>query len=396
MTVITARRFDTLQPVKMTLRDSTLASVVPIEISPEECSGLPVVGPGLCDIQVNGYRGIWFSSETLTPDDVEQVIHWYLERGITQCLPTLITNSAAAIEHGLATIRAARERSTLMRKVIVGCHVEGPWISPVDGPRGAHPVEHVRPADYREFCQWQRVSGDLVRIVTLAPEVPQAVDVVRQIVKSGVCVSIGHTAATPLEITAIIDAGATLGTHLGNGCASLVPRHNNVFWPQLADDRLTCSVIADGWHVPAMMLNCIVRCKSLKRLILTCDVSGFGGCAPGRYQADAVEVDVLDDGRIVVAGQTQFLAGAGVTTGDCVAGFMSLCNVPLQNAWELASTRPSELIGSGRPFLQEGESANLTLFRITDTQSANAAKFEAVATIVAGNVVFDPCRIGRE
>ena len=401
MTVITARRFDTLQPVKMTLRDSLLASVVPIDLPPDEFIALPVVGPGLCDIQVNGYRGIWFSSEPLATDDVEKVIHWYVERGITQCLPTLITNSAAAIEHGLATIRAARERSSLLRKVIVGCHVEGPWISPVDGPRGAHPIEHVRPADYTEFCRWQRVSGDLVRIVTLAPEVPHAVDVVRQIVKSGVRVSIGHTAATPAEISAVIDAGATLGTHLGNGCAGLVPRHNNVFWPQLADDRLTCSVIADGWHVPAMMLQCIVRCKSLDRLILTCDVSGFGGCAPGRYQADAVEVDVLDDGRIVVAGQTQFLAGAGVTTGDCVAEFMSLCDVPLQNAWELASTRPAALINSACQFLQEGQSANLTLFRIGANNTASprsgySPKFEAMATIVAGDVVFDACGISRQ
>jgi N-acetylglucosamine-6-phosphate deacetylase len=391
MTIITARRVDTLQPVRIALRDARILSVVPVELSPEECRALPIVGPGLCDIQVNGFKGIWFSSETLTTDEVETVIHWYLERGITKCLPTLITNSAKAIEHGLAIIRAARDRSPLLRRVIAGCHVEGPWISAVDGPRGAHPLEHIRPADYSEFSRWQQVSGNLVRIVTLAPEVPNAMNVIRQIVKSGVTVSLGHTAATPTEITSAIDAGATLGTHLGNGCAGLVPRHHNVFWPQLADDRLTCSVIADGWHVPAEMLNCIVRCKTLDRMILTSDVSGFGGCAVGRYRSGGVEVDVLDDGRIVVAGQTQFLAGAGVTTGDCVAQFMSLCNVSLHAAWKLASTQPAALIGVRNEFLLEGSTASLTVFRITEDNSAadsvQRLQFRTVSTIVDGCVV---------
>ena len=399
MTIITARRFDTWQPIRITLRNGRIASVVPLEISQDESRELPIVGPGLCDIQVNGFKGIWFSSETLTTAEVETVIHWYLERGITQCLPTLITNSAAAIEHGLATIRAARDRSLLLRQVIVGCHVEGPWISPVDGPRGAHPLEHIRPADFSEFCRWQQVSGNLVRIVTLAPEVPNAISVVKQIVKSGVRVSIGHTAATPAEIAASIDAGATLGTHLGNGCAGLIPRHHNVFWPQLADDRLTCSVIADGWHVPEAMLNCIVRCKSLDRLILTSDVSGFGGCPVGRYRTGAVEVEVLDDGRIVVAGQTQFLAGSGVTTGDCVARFMSACNVPLHAAWNLASTKPATLLDARSGFLQEGQSARLTVFRISGINPEEALHpsqrpvFQPVATIVDGRNVLETASI---
>ena len=399
MTTITARRFDTLQPIRITLRDGRIVSVVPLDIPQDECRELPIVGPGLCDIQVNGFKGIWFSSETLTTEEVETVIHWYLESGITQCLPTLITNSAAALEHGLATIRAARDRSPLLRQVIAGCHVEGPWISPEDGPRGAHPLEHIRPADFAEFCRWQQVSGNLVRIVTLAPEVPHAIHVVKRIVKSGVHVSIGHTSATPLEIAAAIDAGATLGTHLGNGCAGLIPRHRNVFWPQLADDRLTCSVIADGWHVPEAMLNCIVRCKSLDRLILTSDVSGFGGCPAGRYRTGVVEVDVLNDGRIVVAGQTQFLAGSGATTGDCVARFMSACKTPLHAAWNLASTKPAALLNSHRDFLQEGKSARLTVFRISgiDAEPASHATqrpaFHPVTTIVDGQIVFSAASV---
>jgi N-acetylglucosamine-6-phosphate deacetylase len=393
MTKITARRFDTLQPVKITLNAEQVASVVPVELSLDECQALPIAGPGLCDIQVNGYKGTWFSSETLTIDEVETVIHSYIEQGITQCLPTLITNSAAAIEHGLAVIRSARDRSPLLQQVIAGCHIEGPWISAMDGPRGAHPVAHVRPADFAEFVRWQQVSGGLVRIVTLAPEVPNAIEVVKQIVKTGVRVSIGHTAASPPEITAAIDAGATLGTHLGNGCSAMVPRHDNIFWSQLYDDRLICSIIADGWHVPKSMLNCIVRCKTLERLILTSDVSGFGGFPAGRYRTGDVEVDIVNDGRIVVAGQTQFLAGSGATTGDCVVQFMSMCGVSLQEAWKLASIRPAALLNRHDEFLAEGQTANLTLFRISGlaeygtTGIQPTLEYQPVGTVIHGQVV---------
>ena len=371
MTTITARRFDTGDAVRIHLRDGCIESIVPAGLSPAETEALPYVGPGLFDIQVNGFNGIWFSSERLTVDEVEQVIHAYLEQGITRCLPTLITNSFEAIEHGLRTICAAREKSELVRNVVVGCHVEGPYISPENGPRGAHPLVHVRPAEVAEFLKWQQAAGGLIKLVTLAPEVPNALQFIEQVARSGVVVSIGHTAASSDMIRQAIDCGAKLGTHLGNGCAGMMPRHDNVFWPQLADDRLTCSVIADGWHVPATMLHCILRCKSLSRLVLTSDVSGFGGCPRGRYSTGDVDVEVLADGRIVVAGQTLFLAGSGATTGECVSHFMTSCGVPLMDAWSLASTQPAELMGIPVWSLQEGSSAHLTVFRLIKVPEAD-------------------------
>ena len=364
MSTYNARRYDTGAAVQISIREDRIASILPIDLPAVDREDLPFVGPGLFDLQVNGAKGIWFSSETLTVDDVEQVIQIYLQQGITRCLPTLITNSFEAIEHGLQTIRAACERNDLVRRVVVGCHIEGPYISPEDGPRGAHPVAHVRHPDIAELTRWQQAAGGLIRLITLAPESPNAVEFIRFAVQSGIVVAIGHTAATPTQIRNAIDAGATLGTHLGNGCAGMMPRHDNVFWPQLADDRLTCSVIADGWHVPESMLKCIVRCKSLNRIVLTSDVSGFGGCAPGRYATRDVSVDVLDDGRIVVAGQTQYLAGSGATTGDCVAHLMNCCGLSLADAWPLASSRPDDLLGYPANRLEEGALACLTLFQL--------------------------------
>jgi N-acetylglucosamine-6-phosphate deacetylase len=362
---------------------------MPAALPPEDVNSLPYVGPGLFDIQLNGFNGTWFSSERLTVDEVEQVIHAYVQQGITRCLPTLITNSFEAIKHGLRTLWAAREKSKLVRAVIVGCHIEGPYISPENGPRGAHPQIHVRPASLAEFSRWQQASGGLVKLVTLAPEVPNAIPFIEQVSRSGVVVSVGHTAASAVMIRQAVDCGARLGTHLGNGCSSMVPRHDNVFWPQLADDRITCSIIADGWHVPEIMLQCILRCKTLDRLILTSDVSGFGGCPAGRYSSGDVDVDVLPDGRIVVAGQTQFLAGSGATTGECVAHFMTACGVSLREAWGLASIRPAQLMGIPAGSLEEGSSAHLTVFRLNETSSSDgrriSLKYQPEFSIAGGN-----------
>ena len=363
MSSIVAQHFQTREAVRIGIRHSVIESVVQIDMPPAEANQLPIVAPGLFDLQVNGFNGIWFSSEQLTVDDVERVIDSYLQHGITRCLPTLITNSTEAIEHGLATLRAAREKSDVVRRVVSGYHIEGPFISPVDGPRGAHPLQHVRSASISEFQRWQQVAGGLVKLVTLAPEVPGAMEFIRAVSRSTL-VAIGHTAATADQIRSAIDAGARLGTHLGNGCSGMVPRHDNIFWPQLADDRLSCSVIADGWHVPSSMLNCVLRCKLIDRLILTCDVSGFGGCRPGRYSNGDVGVDVLSDGRIVVAGQTQFLAGSGATTGDCVTHLINACGVSLADAWQCASGRPAKLVGVPVTQLTEGSLAHLTLFRL--------------------------------
>ncbi len=383
---IVARHYQTMQPVRITLSDGRIASILPAFGADVDRTSLPIVSPGLFDLQVNGFAGIWFNSDSLTVNDVESVIHAYLQHGITRCLPTLITSSCEAIEHGLATIQQAREKSAVVRQAVVGYHIEGPFISPVDGPRGAHPLAHVRPADLMELSRWQRAAGGLVKLITLAPEVPGAMQFIR--VASRSCtIAIGHSAAGAREIAEAIDAGAKLGTHLGNGCAGMVPRHDNVFWPQLADDRLACSVIADGWHVPSTMLKSIVRCKSMDRTILTCDVSGFGGCAPGRYSAGEIDVDVLDDGRIVVAGQTQFLAGSGATTGDCVVHMMQTCDVSLSDALLSASIRPANLLGLSAHDIIEGAPAFLTVFRIEPNQ-AGQLRFIPVKS-VCGEHAFE-------
>lgn len=387
MTILEARRWDNGQAIRVRIANGKITSILPLEGTGH---GLPFVAPGLYDLQLNGYRGIWFSSESLTEDQVEQVILDFVEHGITRCLPTLITNSFDAIAHGLRTIQAACQRSRLVRHVVAGCHIEGPYISPENGPRGAHPVQHVRAPSVAELNQWQQLSGGLVRLVTLAPEWPGSADFIRAAVASGITIAIGHTAANSDTIREAISAGARLGTHLGNGCAAMIPRHDNVFWPQLADDRLTCSVISDGFHVPATMLQCISRCKPRDRIVLTSDVSGFGGCAPGRYSSGAVDVDVLPDGRIVVAGQTQFLAGSGALTGECVLKFAATCGWTLKDAWWLASSAPAQILNDVEPEFQEGADARLTVFRQADGAIGSAPGFVPVESLIGTERILAP------
>ena len=142
-----------------------------------------------------------------------------------------------------------RARNLAEGAAIAGLHIEGPHISPEDGPRGAHPQHCVRPPDVDEFHRWQEASNGSVKLVTVSPEWPESPGYIEAVVREGVVVAIGHTKATTDQIRDAVNAGATLSTHLGNGAHSMLPRHPNYLWDQLAEDRLAASFIADGIHL---------------------------------------------------------------------------------------------------------------------------------------------------
>src|SRR5438477_11652895 len=149
-----ARRYDTGEPVEVTIVGSAIAAVEPA--CPQGPVALwPFVAPGLFDLQINGYGGVWFSDRSLTPDKVVNAIEPYLAHGITRLCPTLITSAFETLSSGFAAIRAACEQHPWLDHVVAGCHLEGPYLSAEDGPRGAHPSQHIRPADWHEFCELQ-------------------------------------------------------------------------------------------------------------------------------------------------------------------------------------------------------------------------------------------------
>lgn len=319
------------------------------------------MAPPLFDLQINGCDGRNFSSENLDEDSIRHVVGVCRRHGIGSLCPTLVTNSFAALSHGMATLFRACEADPDLDRALPVFHLEGPYISAEDGPRGAHPKAHVRRPDWDEFQRLQEAAGGRIRLVTLAPEQEGALPFIARAAASGVVVALGHTAANGACIRAAIAAGAKLSTHLGNGCHALLPRHDNVLWEQLAADELWASFICDGHHLPATVVRCMVRIKTPARLILTCDASTLAGLPPGRYREWDQEFEVLPSGKVIVP-ETSFLAGSGAFTDYCLGNVMRFSGVGLVQAIDMASAHPRELLGLPSGRLEVGAPADLILF----------------------------------
>lgn len=282
----------------------------------------------------------------------------------------------------LRAIAAARAADPDTARAIPYAHVEGPHISPEDGPRGAHPVEHVRPPDVAEFERWQQAASGVVGMVTLSPHYDGAVAYTRALTAAGVWVSIGHTRAEPHQVTAVADAGAVLSTHLGNGADGVLARHPNHLWTQLADDRLSAGFIADGHHLPADTLTAMVRAKGVERSFLVSDSAALGGLAPGTYSTPVGgTVELSADGRLAVAG-TPYLAGAARTLADGVAGAVRLGRLGLADAVRMATSLPGRFAG-GRGTLRPGDPADLVRF----TWSPSEETLALVDVVRSGRLV---------
>jgi N-acetylglucosamine-6-phosphate deacetylase len=337
---------------------------------------------GLVDVQVNGYAGLDLNDGALEAPTVVALSERLAREGITTFAPTLITASEASILAALLAIAAARRGSQLVREMVPFIHVEGPSISPRDGPRGAHPLAHVRAPSLAEFARWQEAADGLVGLVTLCPTYPEAADYIASLSRAGVLVAIGHTDATPAQIHAASAAGARLSTHLGNGAAATLPRHPNFIWAQLADDRLTASFISDGFHLPADTFRAMLRAKGLERAILVSDAAALGGMPPGRYRAPiGGDVEVSPEGRLGIAG-TPYLAGAGHLLTQNVVQAMRMAGVSLADALRLATANPGALAG-GRGRLEVGARADLIRFR----HAPGAPALEVVQSFVAGREI---------
>jgi N-acetylglucosamine-6-phosphate deacetylase len=295
--------------------------------------------PGLFDLQVNGFGGVDFNAPDLTADAVGSALERMRATGVTRCLPTLITSSyddfaaSARVFAGMAT------------PAIAGLHMEGPYLASADGPRGAHRREHLRPPSLDDFRRRQEAAGGRIVLVTLAPELPGSLLLIEHLAASGVRVGIGHTDATPQQIADAIRAGATLATHLGNGCAQLLPRHPNVIWELLAADSVLASVIVDGHHLPPSTVKAMVRAKGAARTMLVTDAIGATGCAPGPYTLGGVRCELGTDGRVSLPG-APFLAGSALTLDRAIVNTVRFTGLTLEEVIPMASTIPASYLGT--------------------------------------------------
>ncbi len=382
----------TNSPVEITVENGIITKVKNIDTR-ESIEDFPFISPGFLDMQVNGYRGSDYSLDTFSEEDFVKIVDSLAESGTTQHVATIVTRPQATIVRTLKTIVELIEKYPEFRSALAGIHIEGPYISSEDGPRGAHNKRYVRDPSIEEFYEWMDASKGLISIVTLAPERKGAIPLVREVVKRGVVVAIGHTAASPGDIRDATDAGARLSTHLGNGSHAMIPRLKNYIWEQLADDRLTAGIITDGFHLPPSVVKVFTMVKGLDKLILVSDVALLGGLKPGIYEWDALEVEVFPDGHLGQPG-TEYLAGAGHLLNWDIAHFVQFTGYKLGDAIKLCTVNPARFlnlesifgasVGSLYGRLKRGAPANLVLFEYAQGDD----NLNVLRTIRNGKVVF--------
>jgi N-acetylglucosamine-6-phosphate deacetylase len=344
----------------------------------------PFVSPGWIDLQVNGFAGVDYNSPASTHEQIAQSIRALLAGGVTRFFPTVITGSPDNMTAALENLAGAKESIT-HRLAIEAFHLEGPYISPDDGPRGAHPARWVRPPDLDEFQRFQEAAGGHIRLVTLSPEWPEAPRFIEKIVQQGVVASIGHTRASASQIADAVIAGATMSTHLGNGTDAVLPKSSNYIWDQLADDRLAASFIVDGFHLPAAFLKVALRAKGLERSILVTDAVMPAGCAPGPYRLGEVDVELHADGSVRLAGESR-LAGSALRMDQAIANVMRTAGLSLREAVTLATRNPARVgrIAARQRGLNPGDRADLVLFRLDEA----TGQIQVQETYLNGERVF--------
>ena len=322
-----------------------------------------IEAPGFCDLQVNGFAGVDFNRPGVAHDDLERAAEALRVTGVTRFLPTLVTSAFEAFAACARTL--ARWRSPAM----LGIHAEGPYLSRTDA-RGAHPLGHLRDASFDDFARRQDAAEGRIVLVTLAPEVPGALGLIEHLVSRGVRVAIGHSDAKPETIRDAVRAGATLSTHLGNGCAAGLPRHPNLIWEQLAADELSACFIADGHHLPAATLKAMVRAKTPARAILVTDATAGAAAPPGRYSLGELVIERNEAARVTLPGEGK-LAGSALTLDDAVGRAVREAGVSLDDALAMASSRPAAAIGAGPHGRVVGEwDAASASFRVLRVEAA--------------------------
>jgi N-acetylglucosamine-6-phosphate deacetylase len=336
----------------------TIREVVRVDAAPEN-----FLAPGWIDIQVNGYAGVDYNGPATPHEEIARSLEALLATGVTRFYPTIITGTAERMEQSLRNV--ARAAETLEHGgLIEGLHVEGPFIAPDDGPRGAHPRQCVRPPNVDEYRRWQDATGGRIRLITLSPEYAEAPAFIEAIVADGVVASIGHTQATAEQISAAVSAGATLSTHLGNGAHAVMRRHPNYIWDQLAEDGLMADFIADGVHLGANFLKTALRAKGVARSVLVTDAVVPAACKPGRYYFGEQAVDLTPDHHVVLAG-TDKLAGSALSMDRGVSNLIRLAGLSLADAVRLATTNAAIAgrVPGRKQGLAAGDRADLVEFR---------------------------------
>ena len=320
---------------------------ISIDVGDEET----IIAPLLFDIQVNGGFGISVQDEDLTEDNLLELSRKLFHLGIVRWVPTIVSNSIEKTEFLCKVIGNSLKKNKELSFAIPGIHLEGPWISPEDGPRGAHAKEYIRPPSKQEFEKYYKLADGKILYVTLAPETKKAIPFIKYLTSRGVCVSLGHHNASLSLMQDAVEAGATLCTHIGNGIQNYIHRHNNPIWYSLVEDRLSVSVIADGHHLPPTVLKIIAKCKKPNNIILVSDATKFMGMSSGVYKEFGSEVELKKNGELCLKG-TPYLAGSASSLLDCIPIWRKNTWNSWDKCFKCASSIPAKLLKVKMPLFR--------------------------------------------
>ena len=338
------------------------------------------VSPGLIDLQVNGYMGVSFSEQDLTIENMRKATLALWKEGVTGFLPTLTTTEHLQLVRSFSLLSKMQD-DELIGNSILGFHLEGPYISPVKGYRGAHSEKYIRLPDWKEFQELRDAAQNNIKLITVAPEMEGAIQFIEKCSQTGVNVALGHHNGTAGDIEKAVLAGASLSTHLGNGCANEINRHNNPIWPQLANDELSISIIADGAHLNKEEVVTFYKVKGTEKTILVSDAVSLAGLPPGEYISDGDTLLLTTE--VVKFPSENVLAGAAQPISRCVGNVMKFTQCSLKEAIQMASTNPARLMGlNDLGEIKTGKRADLILFSIEN------GNLVIQKTIVAGTLVY--------
>jgi len=349
--------------VSVAIDKGKVAQVAPLQKkSPCDFGGPDLyLCPGFFDPQVNGFAGVDFNSPRLTPEGLHQTAFSLASTGVTRFLPTLITSSYERTVSQLKILTEALREDPLLKKMCLGIHLEGPYISPEEGPRGAHLREFVRLPLWEELERFQEICDGRIKCVTLAPEVEGAIAFIEKAVTHGIVIGIGHTGATEEDLDRAVRAGARLSCHLGNAPSGPLPRYRKLIEKQLATDQLMASIIVDGIHLPGNVVKDYVWAKGIHRIVLTTDSMAGAGAPPGRYTLGDQEVEVGPD-RAARSIKTSRLAGSTLTMNRAITNVIQFAGVDLASAIRMAAKNGRELFPEVKGEIVSGDSADLVLF----------------------------------
>lgn len=357
-------------------RDGRIAQLTPLVGS--SAGDGPVVMPGLFDLQVNGFAGVDFNVPGLTADRMDHALSAMLSTGVTRCLPTLITNGPEQLIALLRTLDAAVSASDLGPVMVPGYHIEGPFLSPLDGYAGAHPAAQMQRASPALVDQLQAAAARPIVMMTVAPEVAGVLDLIPVLVERGIACALGHTAASRGQIDDAIGAGATVSTHLGNGLPHLLDKNANAFVIQLSRDQLMASFIADGIHIASDILQSWLRAKTLDRSIIVTDATAAAR-APAHTSVFTLGTGTIerhDDGSVRLPG-SNYLAGSAAGMDEMVRNVMAWYGYTAADVLRLARHNPLRAARLPVGEMAAGDPADFVEWDVRDGQMRDGQMYVA-------------------